>query len=152
MTRGRNGVMKPYITFLLFAVALLNESCVSRRTVVLDTIDSIPNERGNAKSDGTLVVFSALDVHAHFNDLPYRRFYSDYKIYSEDGTLLQMVHNMAGPLGEPKEVQLAPGNYKIKARYNGHGLVTVPVKIVADRATTVHLESRARLTKTDQSW
>ena len=50
---------------------------------------------------------------------------------------------MAGPFGEPKEVRLALGNYKIKARYNGHGLVTIPVKIVADRETTVHLESRA---------
>jgi hypothetical protein len=139
-TRGNNNVMTPYVTFLVFSLALLGEGCASRPALVITEIGPAPNPPGTIKSDGTLVVFSEFDVHAHFNDLPYRRFYSDYNIYSEDGTLLQKVHNTTRPLGDPKEVQLAPGNYKIKARANGNGLVTVPLKIVAYRMTTVHLE------------
>ena len=145
--------MRPYITLLLFALmALLNQSCASRQKLVLDTVGPNPNQRGNSRVDGTLVVFSGLDVNGHFSDLPYRRFYSDYKIYSNDGSLLQAIQNRAEPLGGPKEVQLHPGNYKVKAHANGYGDITVPVKIVASRITTVHLEGGgARVKEADSS-
>ena len=95
-------------------------------------------------SNGTLEVFSAFDSHAHFNDLPYLRHYTDYKITSADGTLQQTVHNNNGLLVEaPKSLELPVGSYQVVAHANGYGLVTVPVVIQANQVTTVHLEGGA---------
>jgi hypothetical protein len=90
------------------------------------------------------VVFSAFDPQARFNGYPYRRYYTSYKIFSPDGQLLQTVQNDNGTLAEgPREVALPPGTYRVIARANGRGFVTVPVVIVPDRVTTVHLEGAA---------
>jgi hypothetical protein len=40
----------------------------------------------------------------------------------------------------PAEVQLPPGKYRVVARANGYGTVTVPVTVAAKQTTTVHLE------------
>jgi hypothetical protein len=94
-----------------------------------------------AGSAGSLVVFSAYDQGAHFNDLPYRRVHSDYSILATDGKLLQTVHNDNGTaVGSPKEVLLPAGRYQIVARANGYGAVTVPVVVGTNQTTTVHLE------------
>jgi hypothetical protein len=88
-----------------------------------------------------LVVFSAYDQDAHFNDLPYRRVHSDYSILTTDGKLLQTVHNDNGTsAGGPKEVLLPAGRYQVVARANGYGAVTVPIVIGTHQTTTVHLE------------
>ena len=50
-----------------------------------------------AGSNGTLLVFSAFRHGADFNGPPYRRPYTDYKILSADGNLLQSVRNDGGP-------------------------------------------------------
>ena len=93
-------------------------------------------------TNGSLVVFSAFDPTPHFSALPYRIYYTDYKLVSENGTLLQSVHNDNGTALEgPKTVSLPPGKYRVLARANGYGRVTVPVVIEARRTTTVHLES-----------
>jgi hypothetical protein len=87
------------------------------------------------------MVYSAFDPHAHFNGSPYRRYHSDYTVFSEDGKLLQAIHNDVGGVTEdPKPAELHPGKYRIVARANGYGWVTVPVIIVAHSVTTVRLE------------
>ena len=79
--------------------------------------------------------------HADFNDLPYLRHYTDYKITCQDGKPVQTVHNdNRTPLEVPKRVQLPTGAYCVVARANGYGVVTVPVIIRANQVTTVHLE------------
>ncbi len=91
---------------------------------------------------GTLTVYSAFKVNADFNSRdPDRQEYSDYRIYSPDGKLLQRVHNDTGSnFGSPAAVTLAPGKYRVVAHANGYGTVTVPVVIDANRVTAVHLE------------
>lgn len=88
-------------------------------------------------------MFSAFEVNADFNNSdPYRREYSNYRIYTAAGTLQQFVSNDNGtPLGNPTAVRLAAGKYLVKARANGNGTVTVPVMIANGRTTTVHLEA-----------
>jgi hypothetical protein len=88
-----------------------------------------------------LVVFSAYDQDAHFNDLPYRRVHSDYRILTKDDKLVQTVHNDNGTsAGGPKAVLLPAGQYQVVAQANGYGAVTVPVVIGINQTTTVHLE------------
>ena len=134
--------MKRLIAARLLVVAALLAGCVSRpHGLVLDPIGPPNPQSAGLGSNGTLVVFSAADPHADFNDLPYLRHYTDYKITCQDGKLVQAVHNDNGSLlGGPKSVQLPVGAYRVVARANGYGVVTVPVIIRADQVTTVHLE------------
>jgi len=53
----------------------------------------------------------------------------------------QVIHNDVGGVTEdPRPVELQSGRYRIVARANGYGWVTVPVVIVAHRVTTIDLE------------
>ena len=109
--------------------------------LVLDPVGPAPFSCAVAGSTGTLVVFSAFEQGADFNSQLYRRHYTDYRILSADGNRLQMVRNDSGTLLEaPKRVRLPVGTYRVVARANGYGEVTVPVVIRADQVTTVHLE------------
>jgi hypothetical protein len=111
-----------------------------------------PVSHSTAGSASALVVFSACDQSAHFNDLPYRRVHSDYRILTTDGKLVQTVHNDNGTAaGGPKEVLLPPGQYQVVARANGYGAVTVPVIIGTNQITTVHLEGGYLLEQSGQA-
>jgi len=132
--------MKPLAAICLFSAALLASGCASRQNpLVLDRVGPAFAQNAGPDAKGTLIVFSAFDVHAHFNDLPYRRFYSDYEVLSEDGRLLQTVRNQRGLTEAPSRVELPAGAYRIAARANGYGSVIVPVMIAADQVTTVDL-------------
>ena len=64
-----------------------------------------------------------------------------YEIVAANGGVRQTVVNQTGAWGsEPSTVALAPGWYRIVARANGYGKVTVPVLIAAQATTVVHLE------------
>jgi hypothetical protein len=134
--------MKLIIPASLLVAAAWVAGCVSQqRGLVLDPIGPPDSQSAAAGSNGTLVVFSAFDPHADFNDLPYLRHYTDYKITYQDGKLVQTVHNDdRNQLEGPKRVQLPVGAYCVVARANGYGVVTVPVIIRANQVTTVHLE------------
>jgi hypothetical protein len=133
--------MKLISSALLMAAALLAGCAFAGNQVVLAPVGPPPFESKAAGLNGSLVVFSAFDPNAHFNSLPYRMFYTDYRIFSEDGRLLPKVENDNGTsLEGPKTVTLPAGSYRVVARASGYGTVTVPVIIAADRTTTVHLE------------
>jgi hypothetical protein len=134
--------MKSLVVAKFLGAAALLTGCVSQQHgLVLDPIGPPTPQSARPSSNGTLMVFSAFDVHAHFNDLPYLQHYTDYKITSQDGKLLQTVRNDTGTLlEEPKKVQLPAGVYSVVARANGYGVVTVPVIIRTNQVTTVHLE------------
>jgi hypothetical protein len=91
---------------------------------------------------GTLLVFSAYKTGVPGPNLPEDlRQHTDYELRSADGKSLRQVANGTGYQGEdPLPVQLAPGRYEVVARANGHGLVTIPIVITADRTTILHLE------------
>lgn len=121
-----------------------------RNGLVLDTVGPAPDAKQIAGSNGVLIVYSAFDPYAHFNGSPYRRYHSDYKIFTEDGRFLQAVPNdLGGVTAEPKPVELQSGRYRIAARANGYGWVTVPVLIAAHEVTTVHLEGGASWSKNE---
>lgn len=134
--------MKLHFAASILAAAALLSGCASHRpALVLDPVGPPPFASAAAGSSGTLKVFSAYEQGANFNSPPYRREYSDYRIFSVDGHLLQTVQNDSGTLsGAPKRVELPAGSYRVVARANGYGEVTVPVDIRAGQVTTVHLE------------
>jgi len=134
--------MKLLVTTGLLATVALLSGCASQRlALVLDPVGPAPVPAGVAGSSGTLMVFSAFRQGANFNGPPYRRQYTDYKILSPTGKLLQWVRNDSGTMMEaPKKVELPVGTYRVVARANGYGEVTVPVVIRPNQVTTVHLE------------
>jgi hypothetical protein len=89
-----------------------------------------------------LVVYSAFDPTPDLNRSPYRRRFTDYQIFSADGQqLIQLVNNNRETLvNTPPAVELATGSYRVVARANGYGPVTVPVVVKPGQVTTVHLE------------
>ena len=122
-------------------MALLS-SCASREpALVLDPVGPFAFPSADTAPTGTLCVFSAFEQGADFNSQLYRRRYSDYDILSLDGKRLRRVHNDKGTVVEaPQKVELPVCNYRVVARANGYGEVTVPVVIRANELTTVHLE------------
>jgi hypothetical protein len=131
----------PKVAYLPLMACLL-AGCISQRPeVVLDPIGPPSPPLAGSGSSGTLVVYSAFDPHADFNDLPYQRHYTDYRIVSADGSAQQTIHNTNGlSLDGPRSLELPVGSYQVMARANGYGLVTVPVVIRPNQTTTVHLE------------
>jgi hypothetical protein len=134
--------MRKTVAIGVVAATALFSGCASHSpSLVLDPVGPAPVPSGVAGSSGTLLVYSAFEQGADFNSQLYRRHYTDYRILSADAKPLQTVRNDSGTsVGEPKRVQLPVGTYRVVARANGYGQVTVPVVIRADQVTTVHLE------------
>jgi len=135
--------MKTYYTIVLLTAATLWSSCASgQHGLTLNPVGPPPVQASAPSDNGTLVVFSAFEVTAVTpGDYEHRRHYSDYKIFSPDGKLLQIVHNDSNTvLREATRVKLPAGTYRVVARANGYGMVTVPVVIEKNEVTTVHLE------------
>jgi hypothetical protein len=134
--------MKSLVAALLLGgVALLSGCAFHKQAVVLDAVGPSPLHPAAAGPKGALVVYSALDSSADFNGLPYIPHYTDYKVLSDKGTLLQLVHNRKGGAEDgPLAVELPAGNYRVSAQADAYLTVTVPVVILAGRLTTVHLE------------
>ena len=134
------------MVLFLTAGALMSGCATASRTPVLDpvgpaTTSSLPA----GATDGTLVVYSAYEVNADFNARdPDRPEYSDYKIFSPEGKLWRRIHNNSGTMRQdPVPVTLPPGKYLVQARANGYGLVKIPVVIVGQKTTLLHLEGGA---------
>jgi hypothetical protein len=91
---------------------------------------------------GRLLVFSAFDPNPDPLRNAYRRQYTDYRILTGDGErLVRLVRNDNESMaGEPRRIELPAGKYRVVARANGYGTVTVPVVVCAGQETTVHLE------------
>jgi hypothetical protein len=110
--------------------------------LALEPVGPPPYAVAGSGTQGSLVVFSALEPTANFNSSPYRRRHTDYRVFSADGKqLIQAVRNDTGKLLEgPERVGLPAGTYQVIARANGYGDVAVPVVIKPNQVTTVHLE------------
>jgi hypothetical protein len=137
--------MKTYfIVIAIMAVVFLSGCVTGKNEPVLDTVGPAPNQPLAANStNGTLVVYSAYEVNADFAARDRRSpIYSNYKIYTTDGRMLQQVHNNSGTiLQDPVAVELSPGKYHVVAHANGYvKYLTVPVVIVSRQTTVLHLE------------
>ena len=133
------------VLILMSAVAgaLLSGCVTGKNSLVLDTVGPAPTQPRTANSiNGTLVVYSAYDINADFAGRDRRSpEYSDYKIFTADGKMLEKVHNNSGTiLQDPLAVELPPGKYRVVAHSNGYGYVTVPIVIASRQSTIVHLE------------
>ena len=137
-------IMKMISAPLTAAAGICLLGCITGKNgLALDTVGPRPAQTAPAHSStGTLVVYSAFEVNAAFNSRdPYRPEYSDYKIYTADGKLLHRVHNDSGTiLQDPASVELPTGKYRVVARANGYGNITVPIVIEAKQTTILHLE------------
>lgn len=137
-------LMKTFFTLtVITAGALLSGCAIEKNVTVLDTVGPPMSQSTAASStNGTLVVYSAYEVNADFSARdPNSPEYSDYRIFTLDGKLLQRVHNNSGTiLQDAVSVELLPGKYKIIAHANGYGYVTVPVIIEPRQNTILHLE------------
>ncbi len=131
---------------LALAVAVLSGCASPKPGLALAPIGPGPSNIQTGEPEGRLVVFSAFEAGARFyTSHPYHRWYSDYRILRNDGQLLQTVRNDSGEIFDsPTQVKLPPGTYRIVAKANGHGDVTIPVVLVAGRTTIVHLEGGIR--------
>lgn len=137
-----------YSVGLVLALIPLAGCASASHQVSLAPVGPSEAKVGAPGSSGALVVYTAIDPNAHFNDLPYRVFYTDYKIYSSAGALLTTIqNNNRNSLEGPKTVDLPPGSYRVVAQANGFGEVTVPVVIAANRTTRVHLDGEGAWTK-----
>jgi hypothetical protein len=127
---------------VLFAVSLFTGCVSSEHGLTLAPVGPAPASTNPSGNQGYLLVYSAFQTTADFNRTPYRRQYSDYQILSSDGKeVVQTVHNDTGLLiNGPKQVNLPVGQYRVVARANGYGTVTVPIVVRPGQSTLVHLE------------
>jgi len=108
--------------------------CASGNDLTLGTIGpQLPQPAGVSTATGSLVVYSAFETGAAFNSRNESgQSYSDYKIFTSEGRLLQQVHNDSGTMEpSPVAVRLTPGKYTVVAQANGYASVTVPVIIAS---------------------
>jgi len=134
-----------YVAVILTAATLWSGCAFGPRDMTSEPIGPSPASVAENNGEGSLVVYTAYDVHAiGVGDHEERRHYSDYKIFTEDGKLQRTVHNDVGTVvKEPAHVTLPAGTYRLVAGANGYGTVTVPVVIGSNRQTVVHLEGGA---------
>ena len=102
-------LMKTYPILVTLSLCALLAGCASgQHGLVLAPVGPAPDEATAPSTQGTLVVFSAYDVHeANPGDYEHRHHYSAYRIFSGDGKLLQKVRNDSNTvLREPAHVRL----------------------------------------------
>lgn len=119
--------------------------------LVLDTVGPEVRDHAQLAKRGTLVVFTQIDPHpnnALEDDNPH---YTDYYVWNQDGTkkvLYVINHHFPIADEQPTRVELPPGQYLVAATTDGYRHVKVPVVIVANRVTSVHLEGGLGVDKT----
>jgi hypothetical protein len=149
--------MKAFSTALPLLVAtsmvFISGCASSGPTLVLAPVGPEQPVASPLSDKGTLLVYSAFNTGLPSPSLPDDiQQHSNYQLFSNDGKLLQVVPNRAGFQGEdPLPLHLAPGSYRVTARSNGHGLVTVPVVIAENKVTIVHLEGGASWSEGDMT-
>ncbi len=137
--------MTSHLAATFIAGVALGSGCAfHKEAVVLDPIGPPSLSPSISGVNGKLVVYTAFDPNADFNDVLYLRRYTDYRILSEAGKCLQVVQNNVDNFMEtPRELELPVGSYRVIARANKYKEVSVPVAIVANQVTTVHLDGSA---------
>jgi len=131
--------MRRWFFVILGGLAVLAIGCTTARTpVVLAPVGPARPEQQAGVATGYLQVYSA--AWPYFDGVYYYP-HTDYRIYSEDGTLLERVRNATAWMDEnPALVRLAVGRYVVEAESESYGWVRVPVVIENGRTTPVRLE------------
>ena len=135
--------MKSFWICAVSILAALMAGCAGQRDkLVLDPVGPVQTTSRQPSHEGFLMVYSAYDAGAHFYSREYDgREFSDYSIFDGHDQLLRKIQNSTDSMiEEPATVSLPPGEYKVIARANGYGNVTVPVTIEQNQRTIIHLE------------
>jgi hypothetical protein len=138
--------MRIFISVITLVCAVLFSGCATgQNRLVLDVVgpdQSLPQIAQASATNGCLIVYSAYRRNADFNSRdPYHPEYSDYQIFSNPEGFSRRIHNNSGnSMQSVLPVRLAAGQYKVKARANTYGYVIVPVVILPNQTTILHLE------------
>jgi hypothetical protein len=130
------------VLFTTLSALLFGAGCAVPREATLSAVGPEPGA-GVAKVEktmaGTLVVYSAWRRTG--TEDPDHRVHGNYEILSADDKPFMQVRNYITPmLEDPASVQLAPGQYTVKARVQGYGYVTVPVVIESRKRTALYMD------------
>ncbi len=125
------------------ALALIFLSTQANALPVLPVVGPDSFAPSNADTRGNLVVYSKTrDGGLGCGDYFYP--HTAYSIYNAAGKKLRWVRNHGTfPQTGPSTVELAPGNYVVRAWSESQGLVSVPVIIKSAQTTVVHLEDES---------
>ena len=142
--------MKLNATFCLLGIIPLLASCASHPVTLAPVGPNPTAGRTSAIGTGSLQVFSSLaeesdDQNQGSTDPAWYQ-HTDYRVYDTRGRLAAYVDNATGHYSKsPRLVSLPPGNYTVRAQASEGRLVYIPVRIVRDRTTKVHLDENWRL-------
>lgn len=128
------------LKLLMWAVAGVATlaGCATTQPVVVAAVGPAGPVAGRGPT-GKLVVFSATTVYTA--EQSRYALHTSYTLYDSRGTQLQKVENRAGLFAaDPITLNLAAGEYRIKALAASAGSVIVPVVVAAGRTTTVYLD------------
>jgi hypothetical protein len=134
--------MKPINIILSLVGCTIMVGC-SSTPIVLEPVGPAPANAAVPSHEGFLQVYTATEPHPDGDDTYYP--HSSYHILTEAGKLWKYVPNHTGTMDEsPAVVRIPAGNYKVVARTDGYGRVTVPVVVKGDKLTEVKLETWGR--------
>jgi hypothetical protein len=106
--------------------------------LVLEAVGPSTWSKPLSDESGTLIVVSALVAQDPID--PSMKWRSEYQIYLADGEFLGKVPNRdRNDVRLPTPTQLPAGEYRIRARAENYGFVTLPVIIAPGRVTVVDL-------------
>lgn len=128
------------INFILgAAIASMLAGC-STTPIVLNPVGPPPPGATAPPHQGYLQVYTPTEARNEGEDTYYP--HSGYHIYTASGVRWKHVPNRIDTTDEsPMVVVLPAGNYKIVARADGYGRITVPVVINGGTLTEVNLET-----------
>ena len=162
---------------LLAIVLLFTAGCASGpQGNRMQAVGPSPNEPSNGNGNGSLQVYSALDLapvdyemttYAQRTGFPmendsikstmlHTTSHSSYEIYSSNGALVKHVNNSkSGNNPNPEIVSLQPGSYLVEGDTEEYDSVShpviIPVRIKSGLTTTVHLDGKWNLASSGNS-
>jgi hypothetical protein len=121
------------------AVLLGLTACVTNKIVPLAETVGPKEAAGGFASKGMLMVYSETeDVNS--GNIMYHP-HTGYGIFTPEGKRVRSVVNRVGSTDqEPMTVVLPAGQYLVKARAAGFGLVSIPIVVYGGKRTMLHLE------------
>jgi hypothetical protein len=100
---------------------------------------SLQSPTGLQPQTGDLIVYSA--TYAPTLEQSEYRAHTNYTIATSDDKIIEHVTNATGSFAsKPATVSLPPGEYHVRAQYDGGRFVIVPIVIVPDKITVLDLD------------
>jgi hypothetical protein len=129
-----------YLILFGALISLSASSFAAKNPEVIQPVGPAPGKQASQANHGYLVVYSAWDVLAGYEESRQER-HSGYNLYSETGKRIQRVANYSPNAPEvPDRVELPVGSYKAVVQSKRGRTLTVPVVIKEGQTTFVFLD------------